>query len=148
MKWCMESIMQITQICCKMRYVAFTRVFGPFITKTIANHRTWIWVRKRKSLNRSAMHCHRPCIRFNPPILWPVFNQYTSDHFEAMTIDPIPLDHIYMLFEHQLLAPKTTKEVFYARPNWYHLPVKRMTMSEVVFLSGFSGVSSLVVATD
>ena len=49
MKWCMESIMQITQICCKIRYVAFTRVFGPFITKTIANHRTWIWVKPLKN---------------------------------------------------------------------------------------------------
>ena len=46
---CMESIMQITQICCKMWYVAFTRVFGPFITKTIANHRTLIWVKPLKN---------------------------------------------------------------------------------------------------
>ena len=41
MIWCMESILQIAQICRKMRYVAFTLFFlGRFITKTIANHRT------------------------------------------------------------------------------------------------------------
>ena len=39
MKWCMESILQITQICRKMRYVAFTSFYGHFTTRTIVDHR-------------------------------------------------------------------------------------------------------------
>ena len=38
----MESILQITQICRKMRYVAFTSFFGHFTTRTIVDHRTLI----------------------------------------------------------------------------------------------------------
>ena len=75
-------------------------------------------------------------------LILPFFDQSLPNthltNFEAMAIDPIPLDH--MLFEHQLFAPKITKDTFSLRPNLYHLPVKRMTMSEVVLLSGFSGV--------
>ena len=36
MKWCMESILQITQICRKMRYVAFTSFLWSFHNQ---NHR-------------------------------------------------------------------------------------------------------------
>ena len=45
----MESILQITQICLRMRYVAFTRFYGLFITKTIVNHHTWIWEKPLKN---------------------------------------------------------------------------------------------------
>ena len=38
--------MQIFQ---KMQYLAFMRFFGLFITKTIVNHRTWIWGKPLKN---------------------------------------------------------------------------------------------------
>ena len=43
------TVVSSRQIFHKMWYVAFTRFFGFFITKTIVNHRTWIWEKPLKN---------------------------------------------------------------------------------------------------